>query len=496
MNLDDLEGMPEAQLWELLNTTVASEKAEVAYILARKLLDKKEFNEALAVAETLVTLATEEQMDAFRAEGHFISGNCHSALDGELEAVAEFKLAADFFQKEGLEVLTAVSLSRAANSLNQLEQWTEALELAESALNIALANDELQIAGESELSRAAAHQALGNPDEALSAYARSRDYFRKISMVDRVLVVDNETGLLLQELEQHEAAVERFRGCLTMSRERNNDTETAHFAQMLGRSLVFSGMMESGVEYLQEARALAAQHNLWWVAGGAELDLAYAYYRNDDIAESYEYASRAHFQFDFNGDDSRAITAMVRMAVCLWAMQDYKKAARANQNVIELAKSDESLVSYLDAAVDRLAECHFALGENDTALEVLQQHVPTNPEDQKIFSKIFRLYLRARILWMRGDKAEAAELAQQALDLTVEEQVTFRTPHLYEILSEHYKEIDKERSDKNLLHAIALFLAFDNHDKATELSRQLLPQIPTYEQSLEQQAAAPQPVVG
>jgi tetratricopeptide (TPR) repeat protein len=449
-------------LWSSLDGSTGRERCGTLIALGDKLLENDEFGQALPLVETAAEEA--EALDDPRLgwEAHVLRGRLLYGL-GRFEESASAHLRAAELAESVLDVAGAgQAFALASDSLTgdgDLEAATTCAERAEAAF---VAADDEDGAANLALVLGRLLWLRDHNVAALAALDRARTRFRRLRIPTGVLDADGLCAAALLDEGRADDAVRVLEASLLVAP--SVDGWSVPYTQRrLARALRHAGRVEEALTLAASAlAALEGGHLLFDVAVTRleEAECLRALGRATDALLALA-AARAHF--DIAAAEGDVIHCDELRARWLHADGRYVEAAEVNAR---LAASEDDAVAY--DATTRLAHDHWAAGEPQRCLEVLEAAAESPSSDQR--GPLLRAGIRARALLQLERVDEARDTAQQALDGDSAGAPPALLAPLYEVLAVTHSEIRDHR-----VHAVALHLAAGDAARAASLAEELLP---------------------
>ena len=477
MDDDDLtpDEASEDELWEMLDDATGVDRARILHELGGRAFAGEEFEQSVALAESAATQAREAGDELLTARSLFGQAAGLRRLGRTTELIDVAMEAADLLRANGepAEIaechgMVAAAFSDLGDDITALEHWSSAARLFES-------EEHLGEAGRMWMSLGEALGRLGRQAEALEKFDHARGLFRRSDEPGAVPWADDRAAAALIDLGRVDEALERLRAALNV-REAQRDTPRIAYAHYrLGWTLRLVGQFEEALSNLSMAAEMF--DDLDDLEGRARCDLEAANALTslgqfDDADELYR---RTRAVFDALGHDSQVLLSDANRAVLLARTGQLQQAADLNLALVERA-SAAGITWLLGDISNHLARNLIDLDRPTEALDVLSAQDPQTMEQP---ARVQAAALRAKALLATGRRAAAARVAEEGLRLAADDGMVAERAELYEMRgSARLPARSTPRTtaaERDLAHAVALYLAAGLTDRARELSARFLP---------------------
>jgi tetratricopeptide (TPR) repeat protein len=250
----------------------------------------------------------------------------------------------------------------------------------------------------------------------------------------------------------------------------------AHYR--LGWTLRLVGQFEDALSHLSIAAELF--DDLEELEGRARCDLeaANALTSLGQFEEADDLYRRVRAVFDALGHDSQVVLSDANRAVLLARTGKLQEAADLNTRLV--ARAREAGITWLLGDIsNHLARNLIELDQPLEALAVLDAAEAQDAEDREPSAAVQAAALRAKALLATGRRAMAARAAEEGLRLAADAEMVAERAELYEMrgLSRLPSRNGPRAAaaERDLAHAVALYLAAGLTEKARELSTRFLP---------------------
>jgi hypothetical protein len=181
--------------------------------------------------------------------------------------------------------------------------------------------------------------------------------------------------------------------------------------------------------------------------------------------------------FEAFGEDTMARIAESNLANILSTLRRYDESVSRRSAILERLPANER---YLRAAMSvRLAEDLVRIGNADAAITALKEPGEYFHNGENLLEGAHYRAAHARALIAKGLVSAAKEEAEGLLQSIDRATLPVAHAKALEVISECSRLTGQDEvADRVLAQAVALYLALGERDKATELSRALLPDRP------------------
>lgn len=508
MDDDDLapDEASDDELWELLDQASGVDRARILHELGGRAFSAEEFEQSVALAESAAVQAREAGDELLTARSLYGQAAGLRRLGRTKELIDVALEAADLLRANGEPEEIAECHGMAAAAYSDLGDDTTALEHWSSAARLFESEDQPLEAGRMWMSLGEALGRLRRHADALETFDRARALFRGSEEPGAVPWADDRAAAALIDLGRPDEALERLRAGLSVREAQNDVPRVAYAHYRLGWTLRLVGQFEEALSHLSVAAELF--DDLEELEGRARCDLeaANALTSLGQYEEADELYRRTRAVFDALGHDAQVVLSDANRAVLLARTDRLDEAARLNARLLDQAREQE-LSWLLGDITNHLARNLIELGRPTDALEVLVDLQPkralvdtvaetdvdssvpvdrtqTDPASAVGTAAIVQAgALRARALLEMGRRAQAARAADDGLQLALAEP---NSPMVAERAELHEmrglarlggrSSSRAAAAERDLSHAVALYLAAGLVDRARELSARFLPE--------------------
>ncbi len=478
--MDDDDDLPpdeasEDELWELLDEATGAERARILHELGGRAFADEDFERSVALAESAAVQAREAGDELLTARSLFGQAAGLRRLGRTQELIPVALEAANLLRANGEPAEIAECHGMVAGAFSDLGDDATALEHWSSAARLFESEDHPGEAGRMWMSLGEALARLDRHAEALEKFDRARMLFRRSDEPGAVPWADDRAAAALIDLGRAEDALERLRSALSVREVQRDAPKIAYAHYRVGWTLRMVGQYEEALSNLSTAAEMF--DDLEDLEGRARCDLEAANAltalgQDEDADDLYR---RVRAVFDALGHDSQVVLADANRAVLLARTGKVEQAAELNATLVARAR-DEGFTWLLGDISNHLARNLIELGRPGDALDVLDAG---GPQPQSTSSRVQGQALRAKALLSEGRRSQAARAAEEGLRLAEGAELVAERAELYEMrwLSRLPGRSGPRvaAAERDLAHAVALYLAAGLTDKARELSRHFLP---------------------
>ena len=481
MDDDDLtpDDATEDELWEMLEEASGVDRARILHELGGRAFSEQEYEQSVALAESAAVQARESGDELLTARSLFGQAAGLRRLGRTAELIDVAMEAADLLRANGepAEIaechgMVAAALSDLGDDEAALDHWSSAARLFESEEHPGEAGRMWMALGEA-LGR------LGRQEEALARIDHARALFRGSEEPGAVPWADDRAAAALIDLGRADEALERLRSALSVREAQRDVPRIAYAHYRLGWTLRLVGQFEDALNHL--SIAAEAFDDLDELEGRARCDLeaANALTSLGQFEEADDLYRRTRAVFDALGHDSQVVLSDANRAVLLARTGRLQEAADLNTALVRRA-TDAGITWLLGDISNHLARNLIELGQPADALEVLDDQ---SEEWLENAARVQSQALRAKALLATGRRALAARAAEDGLRLAAgagaEAAMVAERAELYEIRGQSRltsrSAARLAAAERDLAHAVALYLAAGLTEKARELSQRFLP---------------------
>lgn len=480
MDDDDMtpDEASEEDLWEMLDTATGVERARVLHELGGRAFADQEFERSVALAESAAVQAREVGDELLTARSLFGQAAGLRRLGRTKELIGVALEAAELLRANGEPSEIAECHGMVASAYTDLGEDQTALEHWTSAGRLFESEEQYAEAGRAWMSLGEALGRLGRHAEALTTFDHARNLFRRANEPGAVPWADDRAAAALIDLGRVDEALDRLRAALHVRQAQRDDPRIAYANYRLGWTLRLVGQFDEALAALSVAAEMFDELDDLEGRARCDLEAANAMTSTGQYEEADELFRRVRAVFDALGHDSQVILADANRAVLLARTGEVAQAARLNRDLVERAQALK--VTWLLGDIrNHLARNLLELGEVDAALEVLAQQ---DPDQQELGALVQAAALRAKAHLSAGRRSQAARSADQGLRLAADAQLIGERAELYEARGLARLGGKNERpsaANRDLAHAVALYLAVGATEQARELSRHFLPSVGT-----------------
>jgi tetratricopeptide (TPR) repeat protein len=390
------------------------------------------------------------------------------------ELIAVAMQAADLLRANGEPAEIAECHGMVAAAFSDLGEDTTALEHWSSAARLFESEEHLGEAGRMWMSLGEALGRLGRHGDALETFDHARTMFRRSEEPGAVPWADDRAASALIDLGRVDEALERLRAALSVREVQRDIPRIAYAHYRLGWTLRLVGQFEEALSQLSMAAEMF--DDLEELEGRARCDLeaANALTSLGQYEEAEELYRRVRAVFDALGHDSQVILSDANRAVLLARTGRTEEAADLNARLVARAR-EQSVTWLLGDISNHLARNLIDLDRPTDALAVLASQ---DAEWLGANAEVQATALRAKAQLATGRRAVAARTAEEGLRLAAEVDVVAERAELYEIRGLSRLPAgggSRSPAERDLAHAVALYLAAGLTEKARELSTHFLP---------------------
>lgn len=473
MSADNVSTRSDEQLWQSLDGSFGSSRAEILLELAGRAGTRDDADRALTLSEAALVAAQDGENDWLQRRAHHMVGIAYFHLR-EYESSAQShlsgaQLAVRASEPEGV----GFAYLLAAESLHSQGKLDEALQVIDLSIEAYLeAGVKGQPGGAYQLKGKILRDA-GDTDDALEVLRLARADFSHDRLTDQALDVDDDTALILLQLNRAEEAVALLTNALYVAESRES-ADVGYLSYRLGCALRSKGEPEASQPYLQRALAHSIEQNSMVNVGMVYAEIAACEWDLEHEDAAFENLARARAHFEISGREADVRSSDETRASWLGLLGRHDEALPINR---ALALMDLGDMSYW--ARSKWANNLRELDRHSEALDVLAatdaESTPEIDHRTDSWPWMWRACVRAQCLEALGRLEEAGELAHRVLNLECPDTTPVVQAICHEIRSRTCTESDPDQSRADLIHAVALYLAADCADAAQRLAAQLLP---------------------
>jgi tetratricopeptide (TPR) repeat protein len=249
-----------------------------------------------------------------------------------------------------------------------------------------------------------------------------------------------------------------------------------YYSYRLGNSLIDQGELLEARTHLERAHNFYTQSEDHASVADCCYSLSLTYRGNDQLHDALSLTRSATSLWDALGYDRAYLKGLQRIAILLFSQDEFHASIENNKRIMDFSTGREGdffLNSY-GWALLRMVDCYQVLDEWQTSLDLLDS-TQIFGKDSSHPGNPWYYSLKAGALFQLDRHEEALGVADTALSLTSNDEVSRQTATLYEIKARVSLEQNRPDKERHLAHAIALLLAFDYSDTARELSEYFKP---------------------
>ena len=477
MDDDDLtpDDATEDELWEMLDMATGVDRARIMHELGGRAFADQEFEQSVALAESAAVQAREAGDELLTARSLFGQAAGLRRLGRTKELIDVALEAADLLRANGEPAEIAECHGMVAAAYGDLGDDTTALEHWSSAARLFESEEQPNEAGRMYMSLGEALGRLGRNVEALETFDHARALFRGTDEPGAVPWADDRAAAALIDLGRVDEALERLRAALSVREAQRDVPRIAYAHYRLGWTLRLVGQFEDALSHLSVAAELFDDLDELEGRARCDLEAANALTSLGQYEEAEELYRRTRAVFDALGHDSQVVLSDANRAVLLARTDRLQDAADLNRALIDRALAAD-ITWLLGDISNHLARNLIDLGQPEDALAVLDEQDPDRLEKS---ARVQAAALRARALLATGRRAMAARAAEEGLGLAEDAELVAERAELYEIRGKSRLPARNgprvAAAERDLAHAVALYLAAGLTDRARELSTRFLP---------------------
>ena len=477
MDDDDLEPdeASEDELWEMLDEATGVDRARILHELGGRAFSDQEFEQSVALAESAAVQAREVGDELLTARSLFGQAAGLRRLGRTKELIDVAMEAADLLRANGEPAEIAECHGMVAAAFSDLGDDTTALEHWSSAARLFESEEHLNEAGRMWMSLGEALGRLGRQAEALEKIDHARSLFRVADEPGAVPWADDRAAAALIDLGRVDEALERLRAALDVREVQRDVPRIAYAHYRLGWTLRLVGQFEEALSHLSIAAELFDELEELEGRARCDLEAANALTSLGQFEEAEDLYRRTRAVFDALGHDSQVVLSDANRAVLLARNGQLQAAADLNLKLVQRAR-EANITWLLGDISNHLARNLIELDRPLDALEVLNAQ---DPETMEKPASVQSAALRAKALLATGRRAMAARAAEDGLRLAADAELVAERAELYEMRGlSRLPSGNRPRAaaaERDLSHAVALYLAAGLTEKARELSTRFLP---------------------
>jgi tetratricopeptide (TPR) repeat protein len=470
MDTNDLESYSAEQIWARLSEAENEEKFDLLKELYDRSFGDADYSQAASLAAQAAEEAKKCMSNDHVEKSYYNQGLALWRADLNDEAIEAFTLGTLAYQEPDDKFELGRNQWGIAASLFDKKEYESAAKWAVIATDTFLTADSFSWAGFTKFLEAKALNEQDLYEEALASCEVARGYRRREQELQQVADIDGYMASIHSNLGNTIEAVNLLRNCLVLV-EAVNSPSIKYFAYRLGNALADIGEYEEARVHLERARqGYTADENHGSVAD-CFFSISLTYRKFSENQTALELARSATSLWDAVGNDHSYVRGLQRIAVLLYALENYTDAIENNRRIVSFAENHEP--GKFDIPVGwaqlRIIQCYQKLDLWEYSIQLLEETTlfgkdSSHPANTWFYS------LKARALYHVGNHEEALGVADTGLSLTLSDDVDEDTAFLYEVKAKVSLEQNRPDKERHLAHAIALLLAFGETERARELS--------------------------
>lgn len=470
--------LSDEELWAELESAVGQRRGEILLELADRCYQRNDMSQFEALVAAAAEASESAGDDRLAAYARFNQGQGLMELERFDEAVQSFLTAAENFGALGAQADVALATQRAADAYAAMNDIDAAMASWQNALALFRAEDDLVSVGRVHMAMGAASISSERPDPATArrqaelSFNSARSAFRSARAAQHVAWADDAIAEAMIQQGRAADALPLLRSCLDIARVGTDDVARGYAGLRLGLVLRIVGESQEALEHLRDARtAYQSDENIMGVAR-CDLEAGHALRGLRDIAGAESLYQQARSIFDAMGaDEYIVLTDHARAELMLGQGRATETVALSAEGLTRALDTGEDAVAADHAAL--LADALLAVGQADEALSVVTDHLVQPVSGVQPLDRARHLAVMARALLANDAAGEALAVVESALRIPEARTEPSLHGSLYE-LRWRSRETTEE-SERDLAHAIALYLAAGDAERATALSAHLLP---------------------
>ena len=465
----------EDELWAMLDEAAGVDRARILHELGGRAFSDQEYEQSVALAESAAVQAREVGDELLTARSLFGQAAGLRRLGRTKELIDVAMEAADLLRANGepAEIaechgMVAAAFTDTGDDAAAVEHWSSAARLFES-------EEQPNEAGRMWMQLGEALGRLGRHTESLETFDHARALFRTGDEPGAVPWADDRAAAALIDLGRVAEALERLRAALNVREAQRDVPRIAYAHYRLGWTLRLVGQFEEALSNLSVAAELFDDLDELEGRARCDLEAANALTSLGQFDEADELYRRVRAVFDALGHDAQVVLSDANRAVLL--ARTGKLAEAAELNAALVARATESANTWLLGDIsNHLARNLIELERPTEAIEVLDAQDADSLEKP---AAVQSAALRAKALLATGRRAMAARAAEEGLRLAADAEMVSERAELYEMrgLSRVSSRSGPRvaAAERDLAHAVALYLAAGQTERARELSTRFLP---------------------
>jgi tetratricopeptide (TPR) repeat protein len=461
------------EMWAELDEAQGPRRAEILLELADRSYHRDDMAQFATLVEAAAEAAEAAEDHRLAAFARFNQAQGLMETDHPADAIDHFLRAAGYFTLLGDQEDVALCHHRAADALALVGRRDEALAHWDDAIRLYEAEDDEHSVGRVKMAIGGLRMSTGSPSLAVDAFREARDRFRRTHAPHHVAWADDAAAEGLIQQGRPDEAVPLLRSCLDIARVGSDDSARAYAALRLGLVLRILGEHTEALAHLKSARDdYRDDDNLMGVAR-CDLEAANALRALDESEEAEGLYIGARSVFDALGADDYLLLAD-RMRATLYSEQGRTVEAIGLARATLARAHQAGQNRMVDPLVSLIADDLLDLDDPAAALQVIEAYPVIGGELDEMEGAI-RDAVTARALLANDRVADALALTEKALAISEARPNLALQASLYELRSRARRNDEPASADRDLAHAIALFLAAGLSERATSLSEHFLP---------------------
>jgi tetratricopeptide (TPR) repeat protein len=471
--------LSDEELWGELTEADGQRRGEILLELADRCYHRNDMIQFETLVEAAAEASESAGDDRLAAYARFNQGQGLMELERFDEAVSGFLSAAQYFGSLGAQGDVALATQRAADGYAALADLESAVDHWQTALALFESEADHLSAGRVHMAMGAAYintessSITGTRGLAEQCFTRARAAFRQARSAQHVAWADDAAAEALIQQGRTPEALPLLRSCLDIARVGSDDVARGYAGLRLGLALRILGHHTEALEHLRDSRsAYQSDENLIGVAR-CDLEAAHALRALRDEAAAENLYQGARSIFDAMGaDDYLVLTDRARAELFLATGRAGEAAAVARESLANAVEVGESVLALDHAAL--LAEALLELGADDEALTVAHTHLAAHEVGVDSLDAVRHQGVLAMTLLANGLNEQALATVDAALTMPAAHNDPNLHARLYEL--RWRARTPSADADRDLAHAVALYLAAGDSERATALSSHFLPE--------------------
>lgn len=467
----------EEELWGELDVAAGPRRGEILLELADRCFQRQDMGQFGTLVDAAAEASASAGDDRLVAYARFNQGQGLMETGDFAAAAASFLQSATYFHMIGAESDVAMSHQRAGDAFSRGGDSAAALSEWNSALRLFEACDEPVQVGRTWMFIGGEQIAAEQLAEAEESFFAARTAFRRAGSASHVAWADDAAAEALIQQDRIDDAATLLRACLDIVSVGSDAQAIAYAALRLGMAVRLLGDADEALTHLTTAREAFQQVEDFSGLARCDLEAARAWRLLDDNDHAETLYQRARSVFDGIGADSFLVQTDHERAQLFFDAGRYREAEAAARECQRLAIETGDHESLTDATM--LAAV--ALLEQDipdAALMTVEAHLG-RPTGHDGLSRT-HLLTWARVLITN----ERHDDAQEVLDELARHTAADTDPAASAQVRELRWRLNSARAgasspqggvDADLTSAIALYLAAGDAERASDLSRYLVP---------------------